>query len=74
MGAEKSITLKKLESELEEILESNATIKSAASMVGFDVDAATDNLLQNADQRVRVNIHQRGRISTLKSLIEEANQ
>lgn len=67
----KTLTKKRLEQELADITESNETIKAAASMVGFDVDSQTDAYLQSADQRIRVNIHQRGRINTLKSLLEE---
>lgn len=72
MGAEKTVSVRYLEKELEEILESNTTIKAAANMVGYDVDEETDRLLKNVDQRIRVNLYQRGRIATLRSLIEEA--
>lgn len=67
----KAITRKYLQDELNSMETSNAQIKASASMVGFDVDSATDDYLAKADQRVRVNIHQRGRINTLKSLIED---
>lgn len=67
----KTLTINKLKQELAEMETSNAQIKAAASMVGFDMDTATDDYLANADRRVGVNIHQRGRINTLKSLIEE---
>lgn len=67
----KVLTKSQLQKELKEMYESNEMIKSAAKMVGFNVDAETERLLENADQRVRVNIHQRGRINTLKSLIED---
>lgn len=60
-----------IEEQLEEILESNALIKSAAQMVGFDVDAETDRALEGVDRRVSVNLHQRGRINTLKSLLDD---
>ena len=60
-----------LQSELKDILETNETIKSAALMVGYDVDSETDRILKSVDNRVRVNLHQRGRINTLKSLIED---
>lgn len=65
------ITIEELRQELRKMLESNTTIISAAKMVGYDVEAETDELLKNADQRVRVNIHQKGRINTLTSLIED---
>jgi len=65
------INKKQLEKELVSILESNEMIKSAASMVGYDVDSATDAFLEGVDKRIRVNIHQRGRINTLKSLLED---
>ena len=67
----KILTINKLKRELEDTETSNAEIKAAARMVGFDMDTKTDDYLANADQRVRVNIYQRGRINTLKSLIED---
>lgn len=70
----KAITKKVLEEELGSILEANATFKAAAQMVGFDVDAQTESALESLDNRIRVNIHQQGRINTLKSLIEDLEQ
>ncbi len=70
----KTLTIKKLEAELESVLTANETMKAAAHMVGFDIESETNNLLANADQRVRVDIHQRGRINTLKSLIEDLRE
>lgn len=70
----RTLTVKDLEKYLEDIEGSNAQIKAAASMVGFNVDAETDTYLERADQRIRVNIHQRGRINTLKSLIEDLTE
>lgn len=72
ISAIKSVSADYLGRELRDITESNETIKSAASMVGFNVEAETELVLASLDQRVRVNLHQRSRIATLKSLIEEA--
>jgi hypothetical protein len=70
----KTITKKYLEDELADMIESNEAIKAGARMVGFDMDGQTDEVLAKLDQRVRVNIHQRGRINTLKSLLEDLEQ
>lgn len=70
----KKLTEEQVQKELESVLTSNEQIKAAAKMVGYDVDAATDTLLENADQRIRVNLHQRGRINTLKSLLVDMEQ
>ena len=67
----KTITKRMLQQELEDAISSNETMKAAAKMVGFDVDASIDAILESADRRVRVGIYQRGRINTLKGLIEE---
>lgn len=65
------ITRELVESEVKETQETNAVMKGAAFMVGYDVDAQTDALLSTIDKRVRINLHQLARISTLQSLLEE---
>jgi len=61
----------KILKELEEFTAINETMKSAASMVGFDVDAETKRLLDSADNRVKINIWQTDVIKTLKMLLEK---
>lgn len=70
----KNITKEKLQEELESTIESNTIMKSAAQMVGFDVDDAVENALSGLEQRVRVGIWQKHRIAVLEGLLEELEQ
>lgn len=70
----KQITKDKLEEELNSTIESNTIMKSAAAMTGFDIDTAVDSALAGLEQRVRVGIWQKHRITVLQSLLEEMNE
>lgn len=60
-----------IEKELKEFTAINETMKGAASMVGFDVDAETKRFLESVDNRIKINIWQSDVIKTLKMLLEK---
>lgn len=64
------LTKNRIMKELKEFIEINETMKRAANMVGFDVEAETKRFLDSADNRVKINIWQTDVIKTLKMLLE----
>ena len=71
----KSITKKYLQKELENMLISQAQMNAAAGSSPFgnsiDLEKAAEEHLQKAEERVRVAIWQKHRITVLKSLLKE---
>lgn len=65
------LTREYIQEELNRIIDSNNLIKSAALMVGFDVDSETEKAKENLDNRVKINMYQTSRIATLRSILDD---
>lgn len=61
----------KIQKKLDELVSLNETIKSAANMIGFDVDGETEKAKKDLDLRVVVNMHQKSMMVAYKSLLDK---
>ena len=62
---------KTIQEKIDEMMSINQMMKSAASMVGFNVDEETKSAKEKLDNRVVVNMHQESVIIGLKMALEK---